>query len=191
MKKITFILSLLVLSTGLFAQTTWKADPFHSRLGFTVTHLGIADVPGHFGDYDVTITASKDDFSDAIVEMTAQTASINTRVEPRDKHLKSADFFDVEKHPTMTFKSTSIKKAGKNKYKLSGDLTLRGITKPVTVDMLYRGTTANPNANGAPVAGIQIMGTIKRSDFGIGKDFPAPMISDQVVIKADGEFGKI
>ncbi|MBD0295740.1 MAG: YceI family protein, partial [Flavisolibacter sp.] len=113
MKKITFILSLLVLSLGVLAQTTWKADPYHSRLGFTVTHLGIADVPGHFGAYDVTITASKDDFSDAVVEMTAQTASINTRVEPRDKHLKSADFFDVEKHPTLTFKSTSIKKAGK------------------------------------------------------------------------------
>ncbi|MBD0286505.1 MAG: YceI family protein, partial [Flavisolibacter sp.] len=125
MKKITFILSLLVLSLGVWAQTTWKADPFHSRLGFTVTHLGIADVPGHFSDYDVTITASKDDFSDAVVELTAQTASINTRVDPRDKHLKSTDFFDVEKYPTMRFKSSSIKKVGKNQYKLSGNLTLR------------------------------------------------------------------
>ena len=190
MKKITFILSFLILSVGAFAQTTWKADPFHSKLGFTVTHLGIADVPGHFDTYDVTITASKDDFSDAVVELTAQTASINTRVEPRDKHLKSADFFDVEKHPTMRFKSTSIKRSGKNSYKLSGDLTLRGITKPVTVEMLYRGTTANPNANGAPVAGIQITGTIKRSDFGLGEGFPAPLISNEVKIKADGEFGK-
>lgn len=190
MKKISFLLSLLMLSLGVFAQTTWKADPYHSRLGFTVTHLGIADVPGHFGTYDVTITASKEDFSDAVVELTAQTASINTRVEPRDKHLKSADFFDVEKFSTMSFKSTSIKKMGENKYKLSGDLILRGVTKPVTVDMLYRGTTSNPNANGAPVAGIQITGTINRSDFGIGNDFPAPMISDEVVIKADGEFGQ-
>lgn len=190
MKKISFILSFLVLSLGVFAQTTWKADPYHSRLGFTVTHLGIADVPGHFGTYDVTITASKKDFSDAVVELTAQTASINTRVEPRDKHLKSADFFDVEKFPDMKFKSASIEKVGENKYKLFGDLTLRGVTKPVTVDLLYRGTTANPNANGAPVAGIQITGTINRSDFGIGKDFPAPMISDEVVIKADGEFSQ-
>ena len=190
MKKITFFFSLLVLSLGVWAQTTWKADPFHSRLGFTVTHLGIADVPGHFSDYDVTITASKDDFSDAVVELTAQTASINTRVDPRDKHLKSADFFDVEKHPTMRFKSSSIKKVGKNQYKLSGNLTLRGITQPVTVDMQYRGTTANPNAKGAPVAGLQITGTIKRSDFGVGTGFPPPMISDEVVIKADGEFGQ-
>lgn len=190
MRKITFILSFLILSVGVFAQTTWKADPFHSKLGFTVTHLGIADVPGHFDNYNVTITASKDDFSDAVVELAAQTASINTRVAPRDKHLKSADFFDAEKHPTMTFRSTPIKKAGKNSYKLSGDLTLRSIIKPVTVDMLYRGTTANPNANGAPVAGIQIIGTIKRFNFGLGKVFPAPMISNEVKIKADGEFGQ-
>ena len=190
MKKITFLFAFLMLFLGAFAQTTWKADPFHSKLGFTVTHLGIADVPGHFDTYDVTITATKADFSDAVVELTAQTASINTRVAPRDKHLKSADFFDVEKHPTMHFKSTSIKKGSQNSYTLSGNLTLVGVTKPVTVEMLYRGTTANPNANGAPVAGIQITGTIKRSDFGLGNGFPPPMISDEVRIKADGEFGQ-
>ena len=190
MKKITFIASLLFLSLSVFAQDTWKADPYHSKLGFTVTHLGIADVPGHFNDYDVTITAANPDFSDAVVEMTAQVASIDTRVEPRDKHLKSADFFDAEKYATMNFKSTSIKKVANNKYNLTGNLTLHGVTKPVTVTMLHRGTTANPNANGAPVAGIQITGTIKRSDFALGSKFPAPMISDEVQIKADGEFGK-
>ena len=191
MKKITFILSFVLISAGVFAQTSWKHDPMHSMLGFTVSHLGIADVPGHFADYDVTITSSRDDFSDAVVELTVQTASIDTRVEPRNNHLKSPDFFNVEKYPTMTFKSNSIRKAGKNQYKLTGDFTLNGITKPVTVTMLYRGTTANPNANGAPVAGFQITGLIKRSDFNLGSGFPAPMISDEVVIKADGEFGKI
>jgi polyisoprenoid-binding protein YceI len=190
MKKITFFASLLLLSFGVFAQNTWNADPYHSKLGFTVTHLGIADVPGHFNDYQVSITSSKPDFSDAVVEMNAKVASIDTRIEPRDKHLKSADFFDAEKFETMTFKSTSIKKVGNNKYSLTGNLTLHGVTKPVTVNMLYRGTTANPNANGAPVAGIQITGTIKRSDFELGSKFPAPMISDEVQIKADGEFGK-
>lgn len=189
MRKITLIFSILLISFSGFAQTAWTADPYHSKLGFTVTHLGIADVPGYFGDYDVTITASKEDFSDAVIEMTAQVNSINTRVEQRDNHLKSPDFFDVAKFPTMSFKSTGIKKAGKNKYDLTGNLTLHGVTKPVTVTMLYRGTTANPNANGAPVAGIQITGTIKRSDFAVGDGFPAPMISDEVVIKADGEFG--
>ncbi|HEY9490088.1 MAG TPA: YceI family protein [Chryseosolibacter sp.] len=190
MRKITLVFTLMIFSIGAFAQTAWKQDPMHSILAFKVTHLGIADVPGHFSDYDVTVTSSKEDFSDAVVELTVQTASIDTRVEPRNNHLKSPDFFDVEKHPTMTYKSTSIKKAGKNKYKLTGDLTLAGVTKPVTVTLEYRGTTANPNANGAPVAGIQITGEIKRSDFNLGSGFPAPMISDEVIIKADGEFGK-
>lgn len=190
MKKITFLISFLLISIASVAQNTWKADPYHSKLGFTVTHLGIADVPGHFDKYDVSITSSKPDFSDALIEFTAQVNTINTRVEPRDKHLKSADFFDAEKYPTMNFKSTSIKKIGKDKYALTGNLSLHGVSKPVTVTMLHRGTTANPNAKGAPVAGIQITGTIKRSDFGLGNGFPAPMISDEVIIKADGEFGQ-
>lgn len=190
MKKITLFLAFLVASATTFAQTTtWTADPYHSKLGFTVTHLGIADVPGHFDSYDVTVKAANADFSDAVIELTVQTNSINTRVEPRDNHLKSADFFDVEKFPTMTFKSTSIEKLSEGTYSLKGDLTLAGVTKPVTVTMNYRGTTANPNADGAPVAGIQIIGEFKRSDFGFGSKFPAPMISDEVVIKADGEFG--
>lgn len=189
MKRITLFLTFLLVSVGAFAQTTWTADPYHSKLGFTVTHLGIADVPGYFGEYDVTMQSSKADFSDAVIQLTVQTNSVNTRVEPRDEHLRSADFFDVAKYPTMTFKSTSIKKVADGEYKLVGDLTLVGKTKPVTMTMKYRGTTANPNADGAPVAGIQITGEFKRSDFGFGSKFPAPMISDEVYIKADGEFG--
>jgi polyisoprenoid-binding protein YceI len=188
-KHLMLFVSALLLSVSAISQTTWVEDPMHSKLGFTVTHLGIADVPGYFDEYDVTIVSSKPDFSDAVVELTAQTKSINTKVEPRDNHLRSADFFEVEKYPAMTFKSTSIKKSKQGSYELTGDLTIHGITKQVKVNMLYRGTTANPNANGAPVAGIQITGTIKRSDFGIGPKFPAPMISDEVRIKADGEFG--
>ena len=189
MKKLTFLFSLMLVSMGAISQTQWKADPFHSKIGFTVTHLGIADIPGHFGDFDVTITSAREDFSDAVVEMTIRTNSIDTRVEPRDNHLKSSDFFDVEKYPTMTFKSTSIKALGKNTYELTGNLTMHGITKKVKARMLYRGTTANPNADGAPVAGIQITAELDRSDFEIGNGFPPPMISNEVIIKADGEFG--
>src|SRR5690606_22095040 len=140
MKKSALFLTLLLVSVGLFAQTTWTADPYHSKLGFTVTHLGIADVPGHFSDYDVSIVSAKEDFSDAVIELTVQTNSVDTRVEPRDNHLRSADFFDVEKHPTMTFKSNAIEAAGNNVYTLKGDLTLLGITKPVAMTMTYRGT---------------------------------------------------
>jgi polyisoprenoid-binding protein YceI len=188
-KQLMLFFSALLLSVSAIAQTTWVEDPMHSKLGFTVTHLGIADVPGYFDEYDVTIISNKPDFSDAVIELSAETKSINTQVVPRDNHLRSADFFDVEKYPTMTFKSTSIKKLSKDNYELSGDLTIHGVTKPAKVNMLYRGTTANPNAKGAPVAGFQITGTIKRSDFGVGTGFPPPMISDEVRIKADGEFG--
>ena len=85
----------LLLSVTAIAQTAWVQDPMHSKLGFTVTHLGIADVPGYFDEYEVTIISSKPDFSDAVIELTAQTKSINTQVVPRDNHLRSPDFFFV------------------------------------------------------------------------------------------------
>lgn len=188
MRKLIFILFLFILPVSVFAQDSWVEDPAHSKLGFTVTHLGIADVPGYFGDYDVTIEASKEDFSDAKVELTVQTSSIDTRVEKRNNHLKSPDFFNIEKYPTMTFKSTGIKEVGDDKYELSGDLTLHGVTKPVTVTMIYKGSVQNEMTQGNLKAGIQITGTIDRSEFDLGGDFPPPMISNEVRIKADGEF---
>ncbi|HYD90221.1 MAG TPA: YceI family protein, partial [Flavobacterium sp.] len=95
--------------------------------------------------------------------------------------------FDAVKYPTIDYKSTSIKKVGKDKYKLSGNLTLHGVTKPVTMDLVYTGTIEHP-MNKKQVAGFQLTGVIKRSDFAVGDKFPAPMVSDEVRIKADGEF---
>jgi Uncharacterized conserved protein len=188
MKKLMIILSaFFVLTAFTTVVSTWQNDDPHSQLGFTVTHLGIADVSGTFNDFDVAVKSSKPDFSDASIELTAKTASIDTRVEARNNHLKSADFFDAEKYPTLTFKSTSLKKSGKNQYKLTGDLSLHGVTKPVTMNLLYKGTVENPMSK-KPTAGFQVTGTIKRSDFNVGPGFPAPMISDEVRIKADGEF---
>lgn len=189
MKRLSTLILAALVSVISFAQTSWKADPNHSKITFSVTHLGISDVLGLFKEFDVTINSSKADFSDAVFDLTIQTASLNTEVEKRDAHLKSPDFFDAEKNPTMTFKSTSIKKAGNNKYKLSGNLTLNGITKPVTMDLWYRGTIENPMSK-APTAGFQLTGTIKRSDFNFGSKFQPPMLSDEVKIKADGEFIK-
>ena len=186
-KTVIFLSALFVLTAFTTVLNTWKSDPPHSQLGFTVTHLGIADVSGTFNNFDVTVISSKKNFSDAVFELTAEVGSIDTRVEQRNNHLKSADFFEVEKYPAMTFKSTSIEKAGKDKYKLSGNLTIRDITKPVTMDLVYRGTIENPQSK-ATTAGFQLTGTIKRSDFNVGPKFPAPMISDEVRIKADGEF---
>lgn len=188
MKRVFLILFAFVSLTAFTTlSSVWTNDDAHSQLGFTVKHLGIADVSGTFNDFDVKITSTKPDFSDAVVELTAKTASIDTRVDDRDNHLKSPDFFNAEKYPTMDFKSTSIKKAGKNSYKLIGNLTLAGVTKPVTMDLVYNGTVENA-MNKKQTAGFQVTGTIKRSDFNLGSGFPAPMISDEVRIKADGEF---
>jgi len=187
MKKITLAALLLVSSFTLIAQTTWHNDKAHSKLTFDVTHLGISDISGLFNDFDVSITANKADFSDAVFELTTDMATINTEVKMRDDHLRSADFFDVEKFPTMTFKSTSIQNAGKGKYKLTGNLTVRGITKTVTMDLWYRGTIENPQSK-VKTAGFQLTGVINRSDFNIGPKFPEMAISEAVRIKADGEF---
>ncbi|HWA05018.1 MAG TPA: YceI family protein [Ignavibacteria bacterium] len=192
MKKITLILALIAVfvTFNLNAQTVWKQDPNHSKLGFVVTHLSIADVTGYFTSFDVTVTSSQADFSDAVIEMTADINTINTGIEARDKHLKSADFFDAATYPNMTFKSTSIEKSGDKSFKLKGNLTMHGITKEITVELIHRGTIQNPMANNADVAGLQILGTLKRSDFNIGPTFPDFAISDEVRIKADGEFSK-
>ncbi|HTE08395.1 MAG TPA: YceI family protein [Flavitalea sp.] len=176
------------ISLASLGQTTWKSDKNHSKLTFMVTHLGISDVLGMFSDFDVTIVASKPDFSDSKFELTAQTASLTTSVEKRDNHLRSADFFNVEKNPALTFKSSSLTKStGDNKYKLAGDLTINGITRPATLDLWYRGTINNPGSK-APTAGFQLTGTIKRSDYSFGPKFTPPMLSDEVAIRADGEF---
>lgn len=188
MKKLLLIVTAFVAITAFTKlNDTWTNDDPHSQLGFTVTHLGISDVSGTFNDFDVTVKSTKPDFSDASFELTARTASIDTRVEARNNHLKSADFFDVEKYPTLNFKSTSIKPSGKNQYKLTGDLSIHGVTKQVTMDLLYKGSVENPMSK-KQTAGFQLTGTIKRSDFAIGSKFPDAMVSDEVRIKADGEF---
>jgi polyisoprenoid-binding protein YceI len=190
MKKIVSILAVALLTiTAVSAQTTWKVDKNHSKLTFTITHLAVSDVEGLFKDFDVTVLTTKPDFSDAKFTLVAQTATINTEIEKRDNHLKSPDFFDVAKYPTMNFVSTGITKgAGANRYKVTGNLTLHGVTKPVTMDLWYRGTIAGQG--GKEVAGFQLTGEIKRSDFSFGSKFSSPMLSDEVQIKANGEFSK-
>ncbi|MDR0792436.1 MAG: YceI family protein [Chitinophagaceae bacterium] len=190
MKKFIFIATVFSALTAYTTfSTIWKNDAPHSQLGFTVTHLGVSDVSGTFNDFQVTIQSDKADFSDAVFELTAKIASIDTRVEQRNNHLKSPDFFDAAQYPTLTFKSTGIKSAGNNSYKLTGDLTMHGVTKQVTMDLLHRGTIENPMSK-KPTAGFQLTGTIKRSDFHVGDKFPSAMVSDEVRIKADGEFGQ-
>lgn len=150
MKVKTSIFVLFLLVTFLNAQnkeTVWVIDKSHSKIGFTVTHLLITEVDGHFKDFDAKVTTNRDDFENAKIEFTAKTASIFTDNERRDEHLRSDDFFNSEKFPEMKFVSKSFKKVGRNKYRLVGDLTIRDVTRQVTLDVTYNGTTKDPWGN--------------------------------------------
>ncbi len=189
MKKIILsAAAFLLLATAGFSQT-WNWDKAHSQLIFGISHLSISEIDGTFSDVTARITSSKDDFSDAVVELTADVNSINTGNEQRNTHLKSPDFFDAAKFGTLTFKSTSFKKAGGKKYEVTGDLSFHGITKPVTLTAILNGTTVNPQSK-KTVAGFKVTGTIKRSDFGIAAGFPATMLGDEVALNANAEFVK-
>ncbi|TSD67501.1 YceI family protein [Inquilinus sp. KBS0705] len=188
-KTLTLLAAALFMQTAVFAQSTWKADKAHSHVTFTITHLAVSDVDGTFKDFDASIVAAKPDFSDAKFSFTANTASVSTDNDMRDKHLKSPDFFEVDKFPTLSFTSTSIAPAGTNKYKVTGNLTLHGVTKPVTLDLVYRGTINHPMMK-VPDAGFKVTGTIKRTDFGFGSKYGSPMLSDEVELSASGEFLK-
>ena len=187
MKKLSTLL-LLAISVVSFGQT-WKNDKTHSKIGFSVTHLMVSDVQGSFKTFDVTVTATKDDLSDAVFEVTADIGSIDTDVEGRDKDLKSDKYFDAAKYPKLTFKSTSFKKVGENKYTMVGDLTIKDVTKSVTLDVTMKGPAPHP-FNKKPMAGLKVIGTIKRTDFGVGASTPSMVVSDEVIIDVNGELVK-
>jgi polyisoprenoid-binding protein YceI len=188
MKKLSLFAVALLATVSVFAQT-WSVDKAHSTLGFTVTHLLVSEVDGSFKAFDAKITSSKEDLSDATFELTADATSIFTNNEQRDNHLKSPDFFDVAKYPTLTFKSKSFKKVDGKKYTLAGDLTIHGVTKAVELEVTFNGTAVHPY-NKKTIAGFKISGVIKRSDFGIGPKTPSAVVSDEVTISAKGEFIK-
>ena len=181
------MIAMLLLVTGsTFAQTNWGVDKSHAKLGFGITHMMLAEVSGDFKVYDASITSTKDDFSDAVFEVSADIASINTENEGRDKDLVSEKYFNATAFPKLTFKSTSFKKVDGNKYKLTGDLTIKGITKPVDLDVTIAGPVTNPRGT---KIGIKASGTFKRTDFGIGAAGGA-MLSEEITLIANGEFAK-
>ena len=188
MKKSIFLFAFLLVSLSISAQT-WTLDKGHSRVGFTVNHHMISEVDGNFKAYTAKITATKEDFSDAIFEFSAETASFNTDNDYRDKDLKSPNYFDVEKYPAMTFKSTSFKRIMGNKWKLVGDLTIKDKTLPVSFDVVIGGPEMNERAKKLEI-GIKATGKINRLDFGIGEKLPEMMVSNEVELRVLGEFKK-
>jgi polyisoprenoid-binding protein YceI len=185
MKNITIFAALFVASITSFAQSTWNLDKSHSKLAFTVTHLMISEVDGVFKSFDANVVSSKEDFSDAVFTFTADMKQVTTNNEGRDGHLQKADMFDTEKFPTMSFKSTSITAAGPKKFKLNGNITLKGVTKPVTLDLTYLGGATN--RQGKKLAGFKVTGVIKRTDFGVG-GMPSAVVSEELELRASGEF---
>ncbi|WP_018619401.1 YceI family protein [Spirosoma luteum] len=148
--------------------TTWVIDPSHSEVQFKVKHLVISTVTGSFGQYEGQVESHGDDFTDAKVSFSADIASISTGAEQRDGHLKSADFFDAEQFPKLTFVSTSMTPTGDDTFNVAGNLTMHGVTKPVTLKAEYGGQTQD--FYGQTKAGFELTGTIKRKEFGLTWD---------------------
>lgn len=145
-------------------MTTYTIDPAHSEIVFKVRHLVISTVSGNFSKFDATMTSEKEDFSDAQVNFEADVNSISTNNEQRDGHLKADDFFDVAKYPALNFKSTSIKKKSDTEFILDGDLTIRDVTKPISLEVVYNGSAT---FYGQTKYGFEITGKINRKDFGL------------------------
>jgi polyisoprenoid-binding protein YceI len=184
MKK--FILTVVagIVSVATFAQA-WSLDKAHSNVSFTITHMMISEVDGNFKKFDAKITSTKDDLSDAVFEFSTEIAAISTGNEMRDGHLQGEKWFDAAKYPTMTFKSTSVKKGSGENYTIVGNATLHGVTKPLTLKAVVKGPIDN---KGKKIVGIKATGVISRTDFGIGE--AGPSLGSEVEFKVSGEFSK-
>lgn len=172
-------------------MATYKIDQAHSDIYFKVKHLAISTVIGSFKSFDATLTAGNDDFSDLKVNFEADMDSINTNNEQRDQHLKSADFFDATQFPKLTFHSTSTEKDD-DVLVVKGDLTLHGVTKPITLKAEYNGTVVDPY--GQTKVGFEIKGKISRKEFGLTwsavTEAGSIVVSDDVKLDLNVQFIK-
>lgn len=187
MKIYLSILTVCVFNMGVFSQNTYTLDKNHSKLSFTAMHFGISHVEGRFKNFEASLKANKEDFTDAAIEMTAEAKSIDTDVEMRDKDLRSPNWLDVEKYPKIVFKSTSFKKVNDNNYKLEGNITIHGITKPIVFDVVYNGKALNPMTQKYSV-GFTVTGKLIREDFNVGTELFAGVVGKEIELKSNVEF---
>lgn len=166
------------------AKAKWALDASHSSVEFSVRHMMIAKVKGSFSQFDATIEADPADLTTADISFSVDLASVDTKSGDRDAHLRSADFFDVENYPQLTFKATKIVKTGEGEYDVTGDLTLRGVTRPETFQVTYEGSGKDPWGN--TKAGFSVDGSIKRGDYGLtwnaALETGGVLVSDEVKI---------
>jgi polyisoprenoid-binding protein YceI len=151
--------------TTLLEKTTWKIDPAHSEVTFQVKHMMITNVRGFLKDYTVEVKAEDETFANAEIFFSGKMDSISTGNEQRDQHLRSAEFFDVKNNPEITFKSTNYQQVADNNYKLEGEVTIKDVTKAITLDVTFGGIQKDPYGN--EKAGFSIQGKINRKDFGL------------------------
>lgn len=175
------------MSTETALKTSWVIDTLHSEVSFKVKHLVITTVTGRFKNFSGKVLTSSDDFTEAEISFSAEVDSIETGAEGRNTHLKSGDFFDAEHFPQLTFVSTGLGKKGDH-YVLTGDLTIRGTTQPVSLDVEYFGITKDP-FYGKTKAGFEINGKIHRKDFALTWDAltetGGAVVSNEVKIHAN------
>lgn len=173
-------------------MATYKIDAAHSEITFKVKHLMITNVTGSFTKFDATLTADNEDFTDAKINFEADVDSVNTSNEQRDGHLKSPDFFNVAEFPKLSFVSTGLTKKDSENYQLTGNLTLHGETKPVTLDVEYGGTVVDPY--GQTKAGFEVSGKISRKEFGLTwngvTEAGSIVLSDDVKLQLNVQFIK-
>jgi polyisoprenoid-binding protein YceI len=187
MKRLALFTGILALAAHLaLAQTsTWTSDPNHSEVDFGITHMTVSNIHGRFGNVAATIVLNDADVTKSTVNATIDIGTVDTGVEPRNTHLKTPDFFDAVGFPKATFASTSVAKSGSG-LKVTGNLTLHGVTKPVVLDI--EGPTGPvPGMDHKPHAGFSGSTTISRTAFGIGAKFPAAMVGDDVKLTIEVE----
>ena len=186
MNRILTLAALLLPTVGLAQE--WKLDVSHSNVGFAVDHLVISETTGRFEKFDVKVTSSSAEFTDAVIEATIDVNSVNTQDAKRDGHLKSNEFFDAEKFPTMTFKSSKVEKLADGNLKVYGQLTIRGVTKPVVLMATKRGPV---KAFGGERIGLKGTTTINRQEFGVSwnknLDAGGVMVGDDVRVTINVE----
>jgi polyisoprenoid-binding protein YceI len=183
MKKILVAMAITAAAFTANAQS-WKIDPAHTKIKFNTKYLVISDVEGEFKDFEGTFTSNKPDWTDLKTNVTVKVSSINTENEMRDNHLKSDDFFNAEKFPTITFTSTGVKMIEKNKYVLTGKLTIRDVTRDVQLPLVYGGTVKDPWGN--TKAGFKATGKINRKDYNLKYSNAAS--TGEAVVSDDVEF---
>ncbi len=181
----SIIVELVALTGAAVAEPTEYAfDKSHANLSFSYNHLGFSTTDGRFGEWDGKLIIDQDNPANSSIEFVIDVASLDTFFADRDKHFLSADFFDVEKFPQATFKSTKVEKTGDNTLKVTGDLTIKDITKPVTLDVNVTTLGEHPMVK-KPAAGFAVTGTVKRSDYGM--DMYVPYVGDDVTVVFHGE----